>query len=138
VKNKKGYYFNEAKHVWMRSITDTEAYCMNCDSFKPLASFGVTKGRLASNCRDCRRLIKASSRYRISQEEATLLYATATCDCCGREFEKRAHKHIHHVGTEVKGIVCLYCNHVLRDCSAEHLFRLKCCVEFIEKDEDRV
>lgn len=138
VKHSKGYYFNESKRVWMRIITDTEAFCMNCDSFKPLSDFGMTKGRIQSNCKECRRLIKASHRYGISQDDAALLYSATLCACCGREFEKRTHKHIHHVGSEVKGIVCLYCNHVLRDCSTEHLRRLKCCVEFIEKDEDRV
>ena len=138
VKDSNGYYFNEAKCVWMRIITDTEAFCMNCNSFKPLLTFGKTKGKLSSNCKDCRRLIKASHRYGISQDDAALLYSATTCECCDREFEKRSHKHIHHVGAEVKGVVCLYCNHVLRDSSTEHLRRLQCCVEFIKRDEDRV
>ena len=138
IKDSKGYYFNKDKCVWMRIITDTEAYCNNCNSFKPLNDFVSTKGKLQSNCKACRKLIKAANRYEISQKFAAYLYSINQCECCGCEFEKETHKHIHHTETGVKGIVCLYCNHVLRDCSTEHLRRLQCCVEFIKQDEDRV
>ena len=138
VKDSKGYYFNETQRVWMRIVTDTEAYCKNCDSLKSLDEFTLVKGSPDRACKKCKRLIKAAHRYNISQALASLLYSAEICECCGKEFEKQTHKHIHHVGEEVKGIVCLYCNHVLRDCSKEHLHRLQCCVEFIKQDEDRV
>jgi len=134
----KGYYRKNGTGGWRRIITDTEAYCSNCDSFKPLNAFSKINGKPDPACKECRRLIKASFRYKISQDIAALLYSADTCECCGRKFEKQTHKHIHHVGKEVKGIVCLYCNHILRDCSPEHLRRLQCCVEFIKRDEERV
>ena len=137
-KNHKGYEYNKKSKRWVRIIMPVKAFCTGCEKMKTLCEFSTVKGKPYHYCKECTRYNKAASRYGISKETAEELYSKTTCDCCGSKFEKQSHQHIHHVGNVVKGLVCLRCNHTLRDTSDEHLRRLKCCVRFIEQDEDRV
>jgi hypothetical protein len=137
-RNRRGYEYHEDLKRWVRIITNAKAFCTGCSEFKSLGEFSTVKGKPYHYCKECTRYNKAASRYGISKEMARKLYSKTTCDCCGGVFEKQSHQHIHHVGNTVKGLVCLPCNHMLRDTSNEHLQRLKCCVRFIEQDEDRV
>lgn len=138
VKSKEGYKYDENLKRWCRLVTATKAFCTGCKQVLSLSKFSKVRGKPHHYCKDCTRLMKAKSRYGISLEHARQLYAKEVCDCCGQPFEKQTHKHIHHVGNKVKGLVCLYCHHTLRDASEEHLQRLKCCMKFIEQGEDRV
>ena len=130
-KGQEGYKWCDLRLRWVREIRDNLARCSHCGKWKILGSFTMSRSIPDSICKECRRFQKAASRYKISIDEARQLYAKEQCDCCGAFFEKQTHKHIHHIGDTVRGIVCLYCNHTLRDESPEHLRRLKCCVDFV-------
>lgn len=131
-KGLEGYQLDEQSHRWKRHIKDGLAWCCDCREWKPIDNFCSVVGHPYQYCKACQRLHKAMCRYSITREEAVRIYATDKCICCGSEFKKQTHRHIHHVDGEVIGLVCLFCNHILRSESAEHLYRLKCCVEFIE------
>lgn len=127
-----GYEFDSQRRRWTRIIRDGKAWCCDCQLWKPLKGFACVKGKPYQYCKACQRLHKAMCRYGVSREEAQRLYSIWVCECCGAMIEKQQHQHIHHIENRVLGMVCLRCNHTLRDESPEHLYRLKCCVRFIE------
>ena len=127
-----GYAYDFQRRRWLRVTKDDQAWCCDCQTWKFLAEFADCKGKPYYYCKTCQRLHKAMYRYRISRELATRFYAVQVCECCGSSFKNQQHKHIHHVNDKVIGVVCLTCNHLLRDESTYHLQRLKCCVTFIE------
>jgi len=127
-----GYAYNVQQHRWTRVMKDGYAWCCDCHSWKTIDAFACVKGQPYHYCKPCQRLRKAMYRYRIDRSTAVNLYAVQKCTCCGRNFKNRRHKHIHHLDAGVIGVVCLTCNHLLRDESNEHLQRLRCCVAFIE------
>lgn len=131
-RNREGYRWNPLKKRWVRIITDNTAFCCDCSSWKRLSDFSSVNDRPYQYCKACQRLHKAMSRYKITREQAAELYSITTCQCCGAGITKKQHQHIHHVGDSVIGLVCLKCNHTLRDESIEHYHRLKSCVKFIE------
>ncbi len=127
-----GYTYDKSKQIWIRVIRDGCVWCMDCGEWKLIEQFSKMRGELHRYCRGCRRIQKAMSTYDLTREEVVNLLTNRRCLCCNCEFEKQAHKHIHHVNGEVIGLLCLYCNHTLRNESPEHLHRLRCCVRFIE------
>jgi hypothetical protein len=132
-KNRAGYIL--AGTVWVRELRDGYAQCRDCINWKPIDQFSNVKGIPYTYCKVCQRIHKAMSRYTLTREQVVSFYSGNTCECCGSKFKNQQHKHIHHNTSGVVGLVCLTCNHTLRDESPEHLYRLKCCVRFIE---DRV
>lgn len=118
---------------WVRTVKNGNAHCSECNQWKPMEAFADVNGKPYSYCKGCQRLHKAMSRYNITLGEAKRFYESITCECCGSAFEKQAHKHIHHIGEQVIGVVCLHCNHLLRDESTEHLRRLECCIKFVKQ-----
>lgn len=127
-----GYIYDGQRQRWLRVIKDGLAWCCDCRSWKTLGEFADCKGQPYHYCKTCQRLHKAMYRYRISRKAAVRLYSVQECECCESVFKNQRHKHIHHIGKDVMGVVCLTCNHLLRDESTEHLRRLECCVEFIK------
>jgi hypothetical protein len=127
-----GYVYDESKKVWVRHTKGNCVWCMDCNQWKPIEFFANVNGKPYSYCKECQRIHKAMSRYHLNRQQVIELYSQTTCICCGCEFEKQTHQHIHHIDNMVIGLVCLRCNHTLRDESPEHLHRLLCCVRFIE------
>jgi hypothetical protein len=130
-----GFHYDAPTRGWKRTIKDGHAWCTDCLTWKSVTEFCSVKGRPYHYCKVCQRLHKAMSRYSMARDDVVRLYAKSRCDCCGSRFKNQQHKHLHHVGGIVRGVVCLTCNHLLRDESVEHLQRLECCVRFIK---DRV
>jgi hypothetical protein len=128
-----GYHWSDSQERWVRTIKGGLAHCSDCNQWKPINDFASIRGKPYSYCKNCQRLHKAMSRYKITRDEAEKYYAARTCECCGCEFEKQTHKHIHHLGDKVIGVICLCCNHTLRDESPEHLRRLECCIRFAKQ-----
>lgn len=127
-----GYSYDKDRKRWLRTVQGGLAWCCDCRAWKSVDSFAVCRGVPYHYCKQCQRLHKAMYRYRIDRDTAVRLYAVQTCECCGSSFVKQQHKHIHHVNDCIIGVVCLTCNHILRDESSEHLRRLRCCVAFIQ------
>jgi len=128
-----GYCWDLQHRRWVREIKNGSAFCCDCSLWKPIVAFANVRGKPYSYCRDCQRLHKAMSRYKVSRIEAARLYSVEMCECCDSVFLKQTHKHIHHLDSGVIGVVCLFCNHTLRDESTEHLRRLECCVKYIHQ-----
>lgn len=137
-RGREGYELDNQKRRWLRAIRNNTAWCCDCQTWKTLDEFARVNDRPYQYCKACQRLHKAMSRYGIDREEATRLYSTWVCECCGSMIEKQQHQHIHHVNNQVIGLVCLRCNHTLRDESPEHLHRLKSCVQFIENSDEEI
>ena len=127
-----GYFYDPASKNWKRKINGDLVWCNFCRQWKPRDCFSTMKGKPNTYCKACCRIRKAMWRYSIDRETAIKLYEINLCECCGLPFEKQTHKHIHHTEDGVIGVVCLYCNHTLRNESPEHLHRLECCVKFIK------
>lgn len=132
MREREGYEWDESKQRWVRIVRDGIAHCCDCQTWKTLDAFASVYGKPYQYCKACQRLHKAMSRYGVDREEAIRLYSIWKCECCGCEIEKQSHQHIHHVNGQVIGLVCLRCNHTLRDESPEHVARLRSCVRFIE------
>jgi hypothetical protein len=131
-KDKPGYHWYLERQRWVRSIVDGKVHCCDCHRWLPLDAFCTVKDKPYTFCKACQRLHKAASRYGISLDEARRLYSATFCECCGADFVSQQSKHIHHIGSDVIGVLCLTCNHLIRDESPEHLRRIKACVAFIE------
>jgi hypothetical protein len=128
-----GYVYNIERRRWTRIVKYESAFCCDCQSWFPVGEFANIKGQPYHYCKTCQRLHKAMYRYKIDRSTAVQLYSTTACECCGSQFKNQQHKHIHHTDEGVVGLVCLTCNHLLRDESDAHLQRLKSCVKYIER-----
>lgn len=108
--------------------------CSKCGE-KPLSDFHFRNDtkKHRNECKACWKLSQAASRYDITFEQASEYYKQPRCLCCGVEFTKPEHKHLHHVGHKVYGCVCKDCNILLGQESADELHRLKCCLAYMEK-----
>jgi hypothetical protein len=127
-----GYRYDSTIKRWVRIIRDGQAWCCDCQQWFDLDQFCVINGtKPYQYCKACQRLHKAMSRYSVSREVASRLYSATVCECCGSEFEKQTHKHIHHTQDGVVGVVCITCNHLLRDESPSHIRKLLCCVKWL-------
>ena len=130
-KNCEGYSYSE-NNRWIRLIRDNCVWCMDCKEWKPIEQFARVKGKPYSYCKTCQRLHKAMNRYHVTRDQAVDLYTQTRCTCCNCKFERQTHQHIHHIDGGIVKLVCLFCNHILRDESPEHLHRLQCCIQFIK------
>lgn len=133
-----GYIYDSLKKRWVADTRDGYRICNSCKQRRPLDFFTGNKQK-AHTCKECRRYIKASQRYKISFDEAEQLYAETKCSVCNIKFDNNKYQQcIHHIDLEeqivVRGVVCKQCNWLLQDESTEHKQRLKSCLKFMDED----
>jgi hypothetical protein len=80
----------------------------------------------------------AARRYKLKVESVRYLYAFENCMCCDIKFGATRFRHIHHVDTTVKGIICQRCNHVLGQESEIDLHRIQSCILFITESRENL
>lgn len=103
-------------------------YCRQCKR-KGLTKKDFVKEKSRNYRRVCRKCsvenFKLTSKYKTLRESKTF------CDCCGQKFSKTNKSCVHHIGTEVRGIICNRCNQVLRDETKTRRKQLLACLEFM-------
>lgn len=77
-------------------------------------------------CRDC-----WNSAWRLRNKFSRLRKTTTTCQSCGIKFSKTNKSCVHHLGEDLRGIVCNRCNTVLGNESPERIQQLTKCLEFM-------
>jgi hypothetical protein len=106
-------------------------WCASCETLKPIDAFRIPNGRRIGYCYDCL-LRKNKEQYAtnqhtrdyhyvqhlrrklgISKEHAEQLAAARECEICGRPAKKRLHVDHNHGTGQVRGAVCVQCNHAL-------------------------
>lgn len=120
---------------------DSFRVCNKCGESKPLTEFSPHSKKnpwLRLHCKACASAMVAANEYGISLQQVINLRKQNTCDCCGCKFTKDNWSDIHHIGSEVRGLICHNCNRLLVDESEEQLSRLCDCEQWILDDEDIV
>lgn len=133
---------NESKEGILNDYTPGSfRICNKCGEPKPIDDFSAHSKKnpwLRLHCKACASANVASNAYGISLQQVIELRKKTTCDCCRCKFTKDNWADIHHVDSEVKGLVCHNCNRLLVDESEEQLSRLCDCEQWILDDEDIV
>jgi len=106
--------------------------CNKCKEYKPLNQFNKNGKYLYSICSACKRLAKICREYKVSVQEAKRLESIESCEICGYIFDNKKIRHIHHISTGVRGVICQWCNHILGQETSEDLHRIQSCLSFVK------
>lgn len=107
--------------------------CSTCKQEKPISQFGMNGRFVYSVCKACKKLREAARKFGITIEQAKSAYEVKFCMCCGLEFPKSTMQHIHHTKDGYRGVVCQYCNHILRQETSEDLRHIEACLQFMSQ-----
>jgi len=118
-------------------MPDKSNTCRRCKETKEAKHF-YTQQRNVSGleniCVDCKRVVYAAKRYKVSECLIEHLYTYKSCMCCGEVFKDRKTTHIHHTDIGVRGVVCLGCNYILSQETAQNRVRILKCLEYMASD----
>lgn len=110
--------------------------CRRCKETKFAKHFYVQKRNvsgLENICKDCKRVVYAAQRYKVSEKFIEYLYTHETCMCCDDKFINRKLTHIHHTEVGVRGIICYSCNYTLGQETNEDRERINMCLKFMAR-----
>lgn len=110
----------------------TTRICSFCDEEKSLDQFGLNGKFIYSLCKTCKNLKTIMRRYGITIEQAIKVFKTLQCECCHCEFTSKNPRHIHHIATGYKGVICQKCNLILGQETQDDLHRIQSCLQFIK------
>jgi len=108
--------------------------CSKCNLELDESHFSKNGVHTYSICKQCRRIITARRRYGLTQEQCVWLFNQNKCQCCNYPFMDQRQQHIHHIDTGVMGIVCHTCNRILGQETNEDLYRIDCCLAWMQQD----
>ena len=136
-------------------ITECQKHCSGCGETKPLSDFYRNSRRPDGRqiwCKACSRaavdkyqarvgksVAHRSVKYGLTKEEVRLMLAIPVCQACGESLGNSytmKFDHCHHNG-HFRGVLCHHCNMACIGQSADAVRRLRCCIQYLERDAER-